>query len=276
MGFGACSARVLPAVPFPYESREGRAEAKRQPPQRYTRFRLLDAPPTSSWAWTARIALSAKGVSYETSAHSSPEDGGRIEEPSEKSTTNTPMRRRTPTLEFVDGGNDVVRISGSNAIFEFLEYAFPDRGGRLLPPDPVARARVREVVEAIDSVVRYGGATWSISMRDIEDGLSSLEASLAPYAAVGGPFAIGTHGPNIADVCLIPLLHDAQGCGIDSSSYPTLTGIELACKDHPWFRDAATESIRRGGETLEAPFLHEELPPGKQGGHDGLRPQDVE
>ena len=36
-----------------------------------------------------------------------------------------------------------------------------------------------------------------------------------------------------------------------------LTGIEFACKDHPWFRGAATESIGRGGETLEAPFLHE-------------------
>ena len=271
VGFGACSARVLPADPFPYKSREGRAEAERPPPQRYTRFRLLDAPPTSSWAWMARIALSAKGVPYETSiAYSSLEDGGRIEAPLEKSTTNTPMRRRTPTLEFVDGGNDVVRISGSNAIFDFLESAFPDRGGRLLPPDPVARARAREVADGIDSVVRYGGATWSISMRDIEDRLSSLEASLAHYAAVGGPFAIGTHGPNIADICLIPLLHDARRYGIDSGSYPRLTGIELACKDHPWFRGAATKSIGRGGETLEAPFLHGKGFPDNQGGQDGL------
>ena len=67
-------------------------------------------------------------------------------------------------------------------------------------------------------------------MRDVEDGWLSLEASLAPYAAVGGPFAIGTHQSNISDVRLIPLLHDARG--FDSSSYPTLTSIELACKDH--------------------------------------------
>jgi hypothetical protein len=41
--------------------------------------------PTLPWAWTACIALSAKGVFYETSiAHSSAEDGGRIEAPSEK------------------------------------------------------------------------------------------------------------------------------------------------------------------------------------------------
>ena len=84
------------------------------------------------------------------------------------------------------------------------------------------------MAEAIDIAVRYDCATWSTSMRDVEDGSSSLEASLAPYAAVGGPFAIGTHGSNIADVRLIPLLHDAQGCGIDSSSYPRLKGIGLA------------------------------------------------
>jgi hypothetical protein len=143
------------------------------------------------------------------------------------------MRRRTTTLEFVNGGNDVVRVSGSNAIFEFLEFHSPIVAvGCSHRTDPVARARAREVAEAIVSAVRYDCATWSTSMRDVEDGSSNLEASLAPYAAVGGPFAIGTHRSNIADVRLIPLLHDARGCAIDSSSYPTLTSIELACKDH--------------------------------------------
>ena len=107
-------------------------------------------------------------------------------------------------------------------------------------------------------------------MRDMEDGLSSLEASLAPYAAVGGPFAIGTHGPNIADVCLIPLLHDARGCGIDSGSYPTLTSIELACKEHLWFRGVATESIGRGGETWRRRSSTRKDIPDKQEGHNGL------
>ncbi len=51
-------------------------------------------PPTSSWVWIALIALSMKSVPYET-----PEDEGGIEALSEKSTTNTPMQRRTPTLD---------------------------------------------------------------------------------------------------------------------------------------------------------------------------------
>jgi hypothetical protein len=36
VGFGACSARVLPFVPFPYKSHKEGAEAKQPPLQRYT------------------------------------------------------------------------------------------------------------------------------------------------------------------------------------------------------------------------------------------------
>jgi hypothetical protein len=153
----------------------------------------------------ARIALFAKGISYETSmVHSSPEDGGRIEAPSEKSIMNTPMQRKTPTL-VVNGCSSVVHISGLNLIFNFLKSSFPDCDSRLLPPDPEAQARAREVAKAINSVIWNGGTTLLISMHDVEDKLSSLKASLAPYAAVGRPFAIGMHGPNITEICLIPI-----------------------------------------------------------------------
>ena len=66
------------------------------------------------------------------------EDGGRIESPLEKLTTNNPMQQKMPTLEFIDGGNNVDRISGSKAIFDFLEPAFPDCGSQLLPSNPEA------------------------------------------------------------------------------------------------------------------------------------------
>ncbi|KAL3761972.1 hypothetical protein ACHAW5_006678 [Stephanodiscus triporus] len=260
VGFGACSARILPAVPFPCDSREGGEE--RQPPRRYTRFRLRDASPTSTFAWRARIALTAKGVPYETIGPISLEERCRTEGGvcASSITDDAPTRRTTPALEFVDGGNGVVRITQSHAMVDFLESAFPNRGGLLIPPDPVARAKVWEAAEAIDSVVQeiadiVGGAgeragmTGSSSICPVEDGLSRLEALLAPYhapqegtrSAVGGPFTIGTHGPNIADVCLVPLLHNARGYGIDSSLYPTLTSIEMACTHHPWFRGAAPE-----------------------------------
>ena len=82
------------------------------------------------------------------------------------------------------------------------------------------------MAEAIDSVVWNSGVMQSILMRNVEDGLSSLNASLALYAAVGGPFPIGMHVPN--------LMHGVRGYGIDSSSYSTSMGIDLVCEDQPW------------------------------------------
>ena len=130
---------------FSVQDSQFRVGAQQPPPQMYTQFRLLDAPPTSLWAWRVCIALSTKGVPYNVHHASSLEDGGQIEVLSEKLSTNTPIQQRTPTLEFVDGSNDVFCISGSNTIFNFLESEFPDRGGLLLPPDPVARARAMEL-----------------------------------------------------------------------------------------------------------------------------------
>jgi hypothetical protein len=66
------------------------------------------------------------------------EDGGRIESPSEKLTTNNPMQQRMPTLELINGGNNVDRTSGSKAIFNLLGPAFLDRGNQLLPSNPEA------------------------------------------------------------------------------------------------------------------------------------------
>ena len=79
------------------------------------------------------------------------------------------------------------------------------------------------MAETIDSVVWNGVTMQSILMCNVEDGLLSLNGSLALYAVVGGPFPIGMHGPN--------LMHGVRGYGIDSSSYSTSTGIDLVCED---------------------------------------------
>jgi glutathione S-transferase len=243
VGFGTCLAMILPAVPFPYDSRKGRAKEEQPPPQRYTQFRLCNAPLTSSCTWRACIALSAKGVPYKTIVANSPpnDDNGQTKE---TKTTNCMMRRTMSTLEFVNGKNGVVLIAWLNAIINFLELVFPNWGGWLLPLSPVAHARAREVAEAIDSVVQYSfkdangadrkAGTMGLLLKcAIEEELSCLEALLAPYhappqaSAVGGPFAIGTHGPNIADISLIPLLYNVRRYGINSSSYLMLTSIKM-------------------------------------------------
>ena len=210
--------------------------------QRYTNFKLYGYG-LSSNTWRVRIALSAKEIPYES-----------------LSTDSLEMNRIGPILEFVDTDdqNKVVQLKQSLAIIEFLECAFPNQGGQLLPIDPVMRAKVKEVVEAIDlkkqplqnyAVVEIidveTGAVEkkTLSTKSIENGICiTLESMLAPYhsssdnTSSSGPFALGTDSPTLADVYIIPQLHNAKHLfGVDDSAYPTLLKIERACKDHPWF-----------------------------------------
>ncbi|KAL7542555.1 hypothetical protein ACHAXR_011877 [Thalassiosira sp. AJA248-18] len=259
VGFGQCSARVLPANPFPYDTQTEEAKHP-QPKQRYSKFKLYGFW-RSSCSWRVRIALAAKGICYETVYINLFEKDQTNQEHASKN----PMQQ-VPVLEFVDG-KSVVQISQSLAIIEFLETAFANQGGQLLPLDPVARAKAKEVAEVInsgtqplqnlsvmDSVESIGageeGSGMKFGKQAIENGLSALETLLAPYHAPSqsdndeatvGPFAIGTHGPTLADICLIPQLYNARRFRVDCSIYPSLLGVEEACKDHVWFCDAAPE-----------------------------------
>jgi len=83
----------------------------------------------------------------------------------------------------------------------------------------------------------------TLSTKSIENGICiTLESMLAPYhpssdnTSSSGPFALGTDSPTLADICIIPQLHNAKHLfGVDCSVYATLIKIERACKDHPWF-----------------------------------------
>lgn len=213
--------------------------------QRYTNFKLYGYG-LSSRTWRVRIALSAKEIPYEALISESLE-----------------MNRIGPILELVDTDNQnkVVQITQSLAIIEFLEFAFPNQGGKLLPLDPVIRAKVKEVVEVINlkkqplqnyavvdiiDVETGEVEKKTLSTKSVENGLCiTLESMLAPYHSSSGdnatsssssPFALGTDSPTLADICIIPQLHNAIHLfGVDCSVYPTLLKIERACKDHPWF-----------------------------------------
>ncbi len=187
--------RVLPAVPSPYESpglgwrrsnrrHRGTPNSDSLMPSRHPRGHGGCASPSPQRAYPMTSIT-----------HPSLEDGGQIEVLSEKLATNTPIQQRTPALEFVDGGNNVIHISESNKICDFLKSAFPDHGSRLLPPDLVACSERRRNVVDLDEL-RLG---QTVEPRGIP----------GTVHRVGGPFVIGTHGPNIQDVCLIPLLLNA-------------------------------------------------------------------
>jgi len=82
-----------------------------------------------------RVALLEKGVAFE-------EDSGVRPSQKEEYLACSPMGK-VPYLE-IDGA----RLCESEVILEYLEEAYPDRP--LLPQDPLARAKVRELVTVLE------------------------------------------------------------------------------------------------------------------------------
>lgn len=246
VGFGQCSGTVQPAIPFPYTNRAETHQPKRQHATKYAEFRLYGYW-RSSCTWRVRIALAAKGIQYKTV----PVDVYNRDQTANEYAN--PMKQ-VPTLEFVEGGKTVVRISQSLAIIEFLESAFADCGGRLLPLDPITRAKVKEIAEIVNSgtqplqnvrvlnaLNKLAGAGYGeeFGKDGITKGLASIEQLLSPYHSEhcgAGSFAMGSFGPTLADVCLVPQLYNARLFGVDVESlFPTLLKIEAVCNAHPWF-----------------------------------------
>jgi glutathione S-transferase len=104
-----------------------------------------------------RIALLEKGVAFEEDASVKPSQ-------KDEYLAKSPMGK-VPYL-YVDG----VRLRESSVILEYLEDAYPEKP--LLPRDPLARARVREIVIFLELhmelVVRrlYGGLFFGGSFSD--------------------------------------------------------------------------------------------------------------
>jgi maleylacetoacetate isomerase len=264
VGFGQCSAKILPANPYPYDSQKD-DEENCEATQRYTNFKLYGYW-RSSCSWRVRIALAAKGIPYETVPINLLEKA----QSSDDYSSMNPMQQ-VPTLEFMDGeSTSVVRITQSLAIIEFLESAFGNRGGRLLPLDPVSRAKVKEIAEVINSgtqplqnlgvikaIDTLSSASTESSGKEfgkeaIVNGLSSVEKLVAVIHGHGkdgeggdsaGPFTTGSFGPTLADACLAPQLYNARRFGVDLESVcPTLVEIEKKYEDHPWFINARPEA----------------------------------
>ena len=133
-----------------------------------------------------RIALLEKGIAFE-------EDAGVKPSQKDEYLLKSPMGK-VPYLE-VDG----TRICESGVILEYLEDAYPQKP--LLPRDPLARARVREIVVFVELhlelVVRrlYGGLFFGGSFSDetkaqVEKGVAKGVRALKAVAKFD-PFIAG-------------------------------------------------------------------------------------
>ena len=189
----------------------------------------------SSASYRVRIALGLAGLEWESrpvnlleGAHRSPEHLALN------------PQGLVPVLE-IDGA----RLTQSLAIVEYLDET---RGLGLLPDDPMARAKVRALAQAIAmeihpvcnlSVARHavehsgGGITMESWMaRFIGPGLAALEQMLPD-----GDYCYGD-SVTVADVCLVPQLYNARRWGIDLEPLPKIRRIGAALEAIPAFAAA--------------------------------------
>jgi maleylpyruvate isomerase len=161
------------------------------------------------------------------------------------------MQGFVPALGLDDGAV----LTQSAAIIEYLDEIHPEPP--LLPAEPLARARVRALTQAITCdlhplnnlrVLRYleDKLTLDKATRDawyrhwVEVGFDALERWLVRDAATG----LCCHGnsPTLADICLVPQVFNARRFAVDMNPYPRISGIDAVCRELPAFRSAAPES----------------------------------
>jgi maleylpyruvate isomerase len=178
-----------------------------------------------------RIALNLKGIGYETQSIHLVRDGGHNKRP-EFRAINPQMR--VPVL--VTTAGDV--LIQSLAIIEYLDETHPQPP--LLPKDPLARARVRELSELIacdihplnnTSALRYLKNNMAQQQSAIDEwyrhwvviGFEALEELITP-----GPFTCGSE-ITMADLCLVPQVYNARRLNVPLERFPKIVGIDRAC-----------------------------------------------
>lgn len=196
----------------------------------------------SSATWRVRIALNFKELGYEYVPIHLSRNGG--EQHSDTFKQLNPMKH-VPVLTISRDGR-THHVAESLAIIELLEELVPEPA--LLPSEPFARARVRQLALLISSGIQPLINTKVRAWLDNELhtdanawckhwltlGLDALEA-LLPESA--GKFAVGDQ-PSLADVCLVPQLFMARVMKVELAAYPRILAIEAACAQLPAFQRA--------------------------------------
>lgn len=197
----------------------------------------------SSASYRVRIALALKGVTYDQIAINLVP--GTDEQLADTYRAINPQGR---VPFFRDGTID---LSQSLAVIEYLDETV--EGPSLLPNDPEARARARQIahIVAMDmqpvqnlSVLKQLKARFGASQDDVnvwvQDfltlGLAAIEAVLTqtPHTSA---YCVGDT-PTIADICLVPQLYNAERFKVDLSDFPTVVKVCETARAHPAFKAA--------------------------------------
>jgi maleylacetoacetate isomerase len=195
----------------------------------------------SSAAFRVRIALNLKGIDYEIVAVNLPNGAHRTAE-----FLAVNPQATIPTLD--DNGTILWQ---SLAIIEYLDARYP--APRLIPPEPVARARVQALAQLIaceihplnnlrvltylrgelkldEAAVSKWYAHW------IAEAFAALETFVAQWS--GGRYCFGD-SLTLADVCLVPQMYNARRFNCDLEPYPTLVRVASGLEAEPAFARAA-------------------------------------
>lgn len=184
----------------------------------------------SSCSWRVRLALAYKGLEVHHHPIHLVKNGG---EQFQEDYTQHNLMQQVPLLILQDG----TVLSQSIAILEFLEEAYPNP--KLLPSNSIERAKVRQIVEIINSgiqplqnlsLLNYFADNhldqMAFAKKSIEKGLRSI-AQLLPKS--NGPFLLG-ETITFAECCLIPQLYNAKRFNCDLAGLERLLQVESRCQ----------------------------------------------
>lgn len=199
----------------------------------------------SSASYRVRIALALKNLPYTSISKNLRAGEHRLSE-----FLRINVQGFVPALGLDDGAVLIQSV----AIIEYLDEIYPTP--RLLPAEPLARARVRALAQVITSdihplnnlrVLKYLEDKLALDReaRDlwyrhwVEAGFDALERWLAQDAAAGR-FCHG-NAPTLADICLVPQVFNARRFAVDMSPYPRILAIDAACRELPEFQTTAPQ-----------------------------------
>lgn len=200
----------------------------------------------SSAAYRVRIALNVKGVEHELVPVHLRRGGGEHRRPEFLALNPQGV---LPVLD--DDGTILIQ---SLPIIEYLDHVQPNP--RLIPADPVDRARVQGLAQIIacemhplnnlrvleylrrgfgqdEDAVTGWYAHW------VAEGFRSLEALIGEWSE--GEYCFGS-ALSLADVCLVPQVYNARRFRCDLSPYPRITAIADRLAEREAFMRAAPEN----------------------------------